>query len=56
MPESEITFRPPGTCIPWEEQVKQMPALQGDPELVKQIWQETDAWGYLYIWQLLLSF
>jgi hypothetical protein len=56
MSESETISRPPGVCIPWEEQVKLMPPIQGDAELVKQIWEETDAWAYLYIWQVLLSF
>jgi hypothetical protein len=56
MPESETIPRNPGACIPWDEQVRQMPPIQGDAGLVKQIWEETDAWAYVYIWQILLSF
>jgi hypothetical protein len=56
MSEQEIIHRPPGVCIPWEEQAERMPPIRGDAELVKQIWEETDALAYLYIWQVLLSF
>jgi len=30
--------------------------LTGDPEIVKRIWENTDAFGNMYIWQVLLSF
>ncbi|GAB4128740.1 MAG: hypothetical protein Kow0040_03830 [Thermogutta sp.] len=48
--------RPPGTCFPWEEKVKDLPPIQGDAELVRRVWQDIDALGYMYIWQVLLSF
>lgn len=48
--------RPPGTCFPWEEKVKDLPSIQGDAELVRRVWQDIDALGYMYIWQILLSF
>ncbi len=48
--------RPPGTCIPWEEKRQELPELSGDKELVKRVWEEIDALGYMYIWQILLSF
>jgi hypothetical protein len=48
--------RPPGTCIPWEEKVKEFPQVTGDKELVKRVWEDIDALGYMYIWQVLLSF
>jgi hypothetical protein len=56
MPEPETIPRPPGTCIPWEEQVQRMPPIQGDAELVQRVWEEIDALAYMYIWQILLSF
>ena len=56
MSEQENPNRPPGTCIPWEEKVKEFPEISGDTELVKRIWEETDALGYLYIWHCLLAF
>ncbi|MBN2021331.1 MAG: hypothetical protein JW809_00920 [Pirellulales bacterium] len=56
MSEQERTVRPPGTCVPWEEQVKEFPPITGDAELVRRIWQETDGFGYVFIWQCLLSF
>ncbi len=48
--------RPPGTCFPWEEKVGDLPPIQGDSELMRRVWQDIDALGYMYIWQVLLSF
>ena len=48
--------RKPGVCIPWQEKLKELPKISGDEELVKKIWQDTDALGYVYIWHCLLSF
>ncbi len=52
----EMVRRPPGTCFPWEEKVRELPPIQGDEKLVQQIWEEIDTLAYLYIWQCLLSF
>ena len=46
----------PGVCFPWEERVKELPEITGRPELVRKIWEDIDAFGNLFIWQLLLSF
>jgi hypothetical protein len=46
----------PGVCFPWEERVKDLPAITGSPELVRRVWEDVDAFGHMYIWQLLLSF
>ena len=48
--------RSPGVCVPWEEKLKEFPQVTGDKELVKRVWEDVDALGYMYIWQLLLSF
>ncbi len=48
--------RPPGSCIPWEEKKKELAPITGDEALVKRQWEEIDALGYTYIWQVLLSF
>jgi hypothetical protein len=48
--------RPPGTCIPWEEKRSELPRITGDEELVKKVWEDVDSLGYMYIWQILLSF
>ncbi len=48
--------REPGACVPWEEKLEELPDIQGDPEIVKRVWEDTDALGYMYIWQCLLSF
>jgi hypothetical protein len=46
----------PGVCFPWEEKAKELPAITGDPALVRKIWEDIDELGNTYIWQLLLSF
>lgn len=46
----------PGVCLPWEERVKALPEITGSPELVRRVWEDIDAFGNMYIWQLLLSF
>ncbi len=57
MPDQEKVNRPPGTCVPWEEKRKELPGeLTGDEELVKRVWEEVDALGYVYVWQCLVSF
>ncbi len=56
MPEKQKPKRAPGVCIPWEEKLKELPEIKGDKELVKQIWEDIDTLGYVYIWQCLLSF
>jgi hypothetical protein len=56
MAEQEPSKRPPNVCIPWEEKRAELPPLSGDPEIVKRVWEEVDALGYMYIWQVLLSF
>ena len=56
LPPLEAIDRPPGTCFPWEAKAKELPPVQGDPEMVRRIWQDIDSLGYVYIWQILLSF
>jgi hypothetical protein len=56
MPEKQKPKRAPGVCVPWEEKLKELPEIKGDEELVKRIWEDIDALGYVYIWQVLLSF
>jgi hypothetical protein len=56
MTEQEHPKRPPGTCIPWEEQRGEFTQISGDEKLVQRVWEDVDALGYLYIWQCLLSF
>jgi uroporphyrinogen-III decarboxylase len=46
----------PGTCLAWEERVKELPEITGSPELIQRIWEDIDAFGNMYVWQLLLSF
>ena len=46
----------PGLCFPWEEKAKEIGETTGDRELLRKIWNDIDALGNTYIWQLLLSF
>ena len=56
MNEISATNRPPGTTIPWDQKVKEMPPIVGDQELVERVWKQTDSLGYLYIYFCLLAF
>lgn len=56
MSEQEKPKIEPGVCIPWHEKRKEFPKITGDEELVQRIWEEIDALGDMYIWQVLLSF
>jgi len=46
----------PGLCIPWEEKRTEIPSISGDEQLVKQVWEDVDSFGNMFIWQCLLSF
>jgi hypothetical protein len=46
--------RPPGICIPWQEESRAYRQLAGDVDLVRRSWEETDFWVYNYIWTTLL--
>jgi len=46
----------PGVCIPWEEKRKELPAITGDEDIFREVWEKIDALGNMYIWQCLLSF
>jgi methoxylated aromatic compound---corrinoid protein Co-methyltransferase len=56
MPRKQKPKRPPFVCIPWEEKRKELAAIRSNEELVKKVWEDTDALAYVYIWQCLLSF
>jgi hypothetical protein len=46
----------PGVCLPWELKAAELPEITGDPDLVRRVWEQTDALGNVFIWQVLLSF
>jgi hypothetical protein len=45
-----------GVCLPWEQRAAELPAITGDPALMRRVWEQIDELGYTFIWQLLLSF
>jgi len=47
---------PPGICWPWPEKARELPEVTGDPDLVRDIWNEIEGLASTYIWQLLLAF
>jgi len=46
----------PGVCFPFEEKLKGMPPISGDPQIVRAVWDNIESLAYLYIWHMLLSF
>ncbi|MEM3648773.1 MAG: uroporphyrinogen decarboxylase family protein, partial [Thermoproteota archaeon] len=46
----------PGVCIPWDEKRREIEAISGDEGLFRRVWEEIESLGYLFIWQVLLSF
>ena len=56
MSEKQKSKIKPGVCIPWEQKLRELPEISGDKQLVRKVWEDIDALGYLYIWQCLLSF
>jgi len=46
----------PGSCIPWEDKLKELPTITGDRDLVQRIWEDIDKMGNMFIWQCLVSF
>ncbi len=46
----------PGVCFPWEQKVKEYPSITGDRDLIRKVWEDVDALGAVYIWQMLESF
>ncbi len=54
--ETRTTGPAPGVCTPWEEKRRELPPIQGDEQLVRQVWEEIDSLAYTYIWQCLVSF
>ena len=46
----------PGECYAWNKQRAEIESINGDEDLCRRIWQDVDALGNTFIWQLLLSF
>ena len=46
----------PGVCYPWEDKVKKLPEITGDPAMIRRVWEDIDGLGNMFIWQCLLSF
>lgn len=46
----------PGVCVPWPVKRAELGPISGDEAIVRRIWEQVDALGDMYIWQVLLSF
>ncbi len=49
---SKNTFKnlPPGVCVPWEQKAKELGEIKGDPGIIKNQWEQLDAFAYVYLW------
>jgi hypothetical protein len=45
---------PPGVCITWEEKLKELPEITGNPAICKDVWDNIESLAYSYIWNVLL--
>ena len=54
--KKKTAAKKPGVCIPWDEKKKELPQISGNEALIKKTWEDIDSLGYVYIWQVLLSF
>jgi len=46
----------PGVCCSWEERLSELPPILGDEALLRKIWEDNEAFAYIYIWHVVLSF
>ncbi|HJN08977.1 MAG TPA: uroporphyrinogen decarboxylase family protein [Pirellulaceae bacterium] len=46
----------PGECYAWRKKKAEIGTIEGDEDVCQKTWQEMDALGNAFIWQLLLSF
>jgi hypothetical protein len=46
----------PGVCEPWDIARRDIPDILGDEAIVRDIWEKVDAFGNMFVWQILLSF
>jgi len=53
LPKGKTT---PGTCVSWQEEVKNIPHASGDVKMLENVWNQIDGLGNVFIWQWLLSF
>ena len=46
----------PGECYSWTKKRAEISDIQGDEEICRQVWQQIDSLGNMFVWQMLLSF
>jgi hypothetical protein len=46
----------PGECFAWSKKLAEIGEIPGDVDLCRRVWQDIDALGNTFIWQILLSF
>lgn len=46
----------PGECYAWSKKRSEIAEIKGDEDLCRRIWQDVDALGNAFIWQMLVSF
>ena len=55
-PDSGDDIRPVGSVVSWTDKLKELPDITGDEGLVKNSWEELDAWSYAFLWHCVVSF
>ena len=50
------TRTPPGSVEPWDQAKSRFPEITGNPQLIQDIWAQTDGLAYMFAWQMLESF
>ena len=48
--------RPAGTCLPWSNARSSIPSISGDESICRNVWDQIDAMGNLFIWTMFLIF
>jgi uroporphyrinogen-III decarboxylase len=56
IPPVEAGRPAPGECIPWSAKRGEIESIPGDEQLCKDVWQNIDGLGNMFVWQCLLSF
>ncbi len=47
---------PAGICLPWQVKASELPAITGDVDMIRRVWEQIDGLGNMFVWQVLLSF
>jgi len=52
----QVSVKRPGVCVPFEEVKAEWSEIKANEELVRKVWEETDAEAYMFLWLCIVSF